>query len=366
MPVAVIVFVIHPFRPEGDLFADAAQGQFADGAVQQHFVPVFAQHFIGVEFGGAHGAAPGHGAGGEHAGGMGEVEHRHAAGDHADHGLEVRVSAGGYLPLHDGEVGCADHTGAAVAPRLGGQPVQGVVAVILFVDDRLPDTFGKLAAAGILRYYGIAVMCEAEELAHAELVVAGADQYGGEFLPFGTGGGQVDIGGQLDAVAHLYHFRADEFDAVGGLGEQLFAHGGLRRQRLEAFFYHQADVVAFVIDGGDDAAIAQHHVQRILAQRLDPHFAFQLAAAYFGHQLIAFRQGALLQQRYRIGEALVQIGLEGLQRQSEGGIGGEFHRFQVTRGAQHGIGADLEAGDQDTGAIIIVLFHSYLLIHQTL
>ena len=62
-------------------------------------------------------------------------------GDRGRNGLEVWIVEKGRLPLHDAEIGSANHADLAVAPGLARNPVERVVAIYGLLRERIEDTF---------------------------------------------------------------------------------------------------------------------------------------------------------------------------------------------------------------------------------
>ena len=130
-------------------------------------------------------------------------------------GRQVGRAAQCGLSLDDGAVRAAHHADLAIAPRLRGDPLDGVVAVVA-----LPRVAGVVVAAVACGFVARPDVLDDEDITalhipvrHAVplgegLVVGVADQ---DHRPrSGDGaavfvGGRVDVGGQADAVAHRHH-----------------------------------------------------------------------------------------------------------------------------------------------------------------
>ena len=168
-----------------------------------------------------------------------------AAGVH-EHGFEGGGRQAGGRHLGVGRVGEAHGADLAVAPALGGDPGNGVEAVLAFGEVFGEGAFRAVGAAAVLVDEGVAPFDEvcrhlgaAQGLGvgHAPLraggggfIVGGALQDDGEgsresglaaALP--AGGGQVDVGGEADAVAHGDHDIGKEHVLLRRVG-----HGSLR------------------------------------------------------------------------------------------------------------------------------------------
>ena len=149
-----------------------------------------------------------------------EVRHR----IDRDHRLELRRMADGERMLHGAAVGGADGAQGPVRPRLRGDPLRRVEAVVPVVLDRRPVPFGEVSPADVLRDRDVTVPREeAGRPRGSGLAVRRAfhdrRQPGGR----GAGGGarQVDVGRQADAVAHRHHHVAEDGDPLGRLGLQM-------------------------------------------------------------------------------------------------------------------------------------------------
>lgn len=156
-----------------------------------------------------------------------------AAGVH-EHGFEGGRGQAGGRHLGVGRVGEAHGADRAVTPALGRDPGHGVVAVLAFGEVFGEGSLRAVGAAAVLIDEGVAPLDEVCRhlgaaqglgIGHAPLrsrgggfVVGGALQDDGEgsresglaaALPAGCGG-QVDVGGQADAVAHRDHDIGEE------------------------------------------------------------------------------------------------------------------------------------------------------------
>ena len=122
-------------------------------------------------------------------------------GDHGENRFQMGISHGGGLPLDDAAIGAADHADLAVAPGLPGDPIDGVVAVVLLLPERIEHAFGFVTPADVLGHHGVAAVHEGliERCDIGALAVRGALKDGGKMLAAGR---EKDIGGKADAVAH--------------------------------------------------------------------------------------------------------------------------------------------------------------------
>ena len=70
--------------------------------------------------------------------------------------LQMRRPGAGCQPLGGAHVGAAEHADVAVAPVLGGNPLDRVVAVVGLVDERVPLPLGLEPSAAILNDHRVA------------------------------------------------------------------------------------------------------------------------------------------------------------------------------------------------------------------
>ena len=133
--------------------------------------------------------------------------------------FEVSAGQGRGLGLGEAEVGGAEGADVAVAPVLAADPLLGVVAVVGLADVGLPHAVGVVASAAVLHDDGVAVFEEASgplDEVGVLVVVDGPEQEGREGASLG---GLVDVGGELDAVAHGdSDVEADAWGGHGGTG----------------------------------------------------------------------------------------------------------------------------------------------------
>jgi hypothetical protein len=124
------------------------------------------------------------------------------------------------------DVGSADHADPAVAPGLLADPGGAVDTVGAIVAHPVPHALAFVAAAAVLGDEGVAVFGEVLAEALGTVLVVGQ---AGEDDGMATGqdlavlGGQVDVGGQMHAVAHGHpqvFFDHDVLGAGGGEPEQ--------------------------------------------------------------------------------------------------------------------------------------------------
>ena len=122
--------------------------------------------------------------------------------DPGHHRLEVLAAARSGLPLRHGKVGAACGSDVAVAPRLGADPLLGIVAVLDLEPEWIPLARRVPAAAHVLAYRRIPAGREVHAILHHVLVVVvvwSPDQDRGRW-PVNVG--QVDVCGELDPVSH--------------------------------------------------------------------------------------------------------------------------------------------------------------------
>ena len=135
-------------------------------------------------------------------------------------GLEVGRRGSRRLEGRDTHVGGAVDADLAVAPGLGGGPLDGVVAVLSLVAVEGHDALGLEAAPAVLDDDGVAVLGSDDGVDHLAsdvlgdgLVVGVAVDEDGILLVVV---GAVDVGGEPDAIAHGGHDVAFDEDLVHG------------------------------------------------------------------------------------------------------------------------------------------------------
>ncbi len=114
----------------------------------------------------------------------------------------MRIIQQRHFPLHNPQIGAADHPDFAVRPRLARDPVQRIVSIAAFLRERLKHAFRSVASAHILHHHGVAVLGE-NPIGGREvraLAVGRANQNGGNAI-FHVGPEYVSR--QANAVAHL-------------------------------------------------------------------------------------------------------------------------------------------------------------------
>ena len=152
-----------------------------------------------------------------------------AAGGLGKRGRMGRVAGGGELHLVLAQVGAAVGADPPVRPGLLGEPRHHVVAVAAVVARDEVLALGLESAAHVLDGDRKAVAGEPARrrvlAPMRHLAVGGADLDDRQWLP-GTDG-EVEVGGQPDAVAHGDHVRGVEPHLVGafGTGEWAFGRG---------------------------------------------------------------------------------------------------------------------------------------------
>jgi hypothetical protein len=117
-------------------------------------------------------------------------------------GLEVGRSGGGRHPLDQAHVGHPVHSHVAVGPGLRPAPVESVPSVVDFGVPRVPLAVGVVPSAAVLNDVDVTPPGEVHGPLHvpiAAVAVGGPLQDDG---PLALLVGQVDVGGQLDAVPH--------------------------------------------------------------------------------------------------------------------------------------------------------------------
>ena len=147
------------------------------------------------------------------------------------------VAAGGGRPLYIAQVGTAHHADAPAAPGLGGDPVQGIVAVLHLVVVGQPFAFAGVAAAYILYHHRIAALDVAVvDFTAVLLAVGGAYQHRGHrgVAAFG----QIYVGGKMYSVPHGHREGPRVF-----YREQMFLRPGRAPQAQDGLFlgagFHQ-------------------------------------------------------------------------------------------------------------------------------
>ena len=130
---------------------------------------------------------------------------------------------GGHAGLGPAGVGGAEGADLAVAPRLVGDPFNGVVAVVGLVTEEIEVALGVEAATAVLDDDDVAVTGEVAGALGAlgfALAVGGALEEDGEGVGHGgaVAGGEVDVVGQGDAVAGGGYDVLPDEDFVGAIG----------------------------------------------------------------------------------------------------------------------------------------------------
>ena len=93
----------------------------------------------------------------------------------------MRVVQGRDFPLHDAQVGAAQHADFAIGPGLARDPVKRVAAIGGLLFERPEDALGCVAPAHILDHHGIAALDERRVIGRdgGPLAVGRAHQDGG-------------------------------------------------------------------------------------------------------------------------------------------------------------------------------------------
>ena len=119
----------------------------------------------------------------------------------------------------DAHVGGAVDADPAIAPGLGGGPLDGVVTVVVLVPVEGHDALGLETATAVLDDDGVAVLGGDDGVDHLAadvlgdgLVVGDAVDEDGVLLVVV---GAVDVGGEVDTVAHGGHHVALDEDFGG-------------------------------------------------------------------------------------------------------------------------------------------------------
>ena len=163
------------------------------------------------------------------------------------------IAAGRRGPLNVPEIGAAGHSYVSVTPRLCGNPVQGVAAVLDFIVIRHPFASAVLSAPDILYDDRVAALYEPVVLlCTVALTVGGADQdcryLGGERPGTYCGGvqhmlgddraGKIDVCSQQLTVCRRDHVgsgkthRADRFVAPFFQNGMFFHSGQYQDSRI--------------------------------------------------------------------------------------------------------------------------------------
>ena len=152
--------------------------------------------------------------------GAGEVVGR---ADRHYHGRQMRRVERGERRLVGAGVGIAHRPDFAIAPLLNSEPFHRIVSILGFFRERVPLAFGREPPADVLNGDDVAAPREelgAGRLARGGFVVWRPLQDDGEAprRALAGEGGEVEVGGEQSAVAHLYHDVALDADAVLGAG----------------------------------------------------------------------------------------------------------------------------------------------------
>lgn len=160
-----------------------------------------------------------------------------------DGGLEVRRMEDRGAGLGVGGIRRAPHRHLTVDVRLGCQPFNGVVAILAVADVLALHALGVERAALVLQDDDVAVAGKGLRLRHqglALLVVGRALQQRGQLRVDGDAVHRrpVDVGGQLDAVAHRHHdlaalerLRPGVRSVDGASHQEETNHASVRRSR---------------------------------------------------------------------------------------------------------------------------------------
>src|SRR5262245_10964922 len=108
------------------------------------------------------------------------------------------------LPLHDPPIGATDHADLAVAPGLGGDPVERIVAIGALLMEWIELAFRRVAPADVLHHHDVSAIDESLVAGRDRhtLVVWSAleDHWRAQFSR-----GKEYVGGQAHSVAHRDH-----------------------------------------------------------------------------------------------------------------------------------------------------------------
>jgi hypothetical protein len=140
--------------------------------------------------------------------------------DARGHRREVPVPERRRQPLREREVGRPARPDLSGGPRLGPAPLLRVEAVPRLVNEGRPRALGVEAAAHVLDHDDVAPLREVDGVLDARRDVVGirrADQDHGERA---RRVGQVDVGRELDAVAHRHADAELSADAVERTGRR--------------------------------------------------------------------------------------------------------------------------------------------------
>src|SRR5580704_2959059 len=131
---------------------------------------------------------------------------------------EMRGSGVGGAHLRVSDVAATEHADFPVGVRKRGGPLDGVVAVVGLVDERVELSFGAVTAARVFHDDDVAALSAANaDAGFVAAVVGSADEEDGEFA---VGLRAIDVGFEDDAVAHGDFDVAIEDDLVGVRGER--------------------------------------------------------------------------------------------------------------------------------------------------
>lgn len=214
VPERSVIGIGKPFIPvRRDFFEQRISGEWHDVEVGIHGVAAVPEGFeaglpgrIGL------GTAPG-GVGGEirKDPALDEIELERASlitpalvvvggSDIGDDRLESGGSGEGRLPLGETDIRRPKHADATVRPGLGADPLAGVVTVALFVGEGVELAFGIVAAADVEEEDGVPLSGGANgKSGVCDAAVGGALE---DDRIASRGGGEIEIGDQVDAIAH--------------------------------------------------------------------------------------------------------------------------------------------------------------------
>ena len=230
-------------------------------------------------------------------------------------------------------------------------------AVVPLVDDGLPVTLRELPAPGVLGHHGVAIVDKGQKLLDVLLVVAGSDQHGGKGLPVRSPGWQIHIRRQLHPVPHRHHLHPREIQPVCRSGQEgVLQHLRQRRGEFPAVLYQQAQIVALVVDAGNDLTVPQNDIQGAFSGRLDQavdHMAAALVVPVLrGGQLIPLRDGAAAHAGQRVRKAAVQLRIERGHGPDIRDLPGEAQAFQIPRRAEDLLAVYGQSGQEDSRPVI--------------
>jgi hypothetical protein len=127
-----------------------------------------------------------------------------AGSDHRADACEVRRMSDGGEHLRSADVRPAKHADLAVRIRLSGNPLDGVVAVLGFVEEGVPVTVGSIPAANVLNEDDVAVGGSA--LREVDVVAPDSPAIGSalkEDREFTVGIRAIDVATENDAISHF-------------------------------------------------------------------------------------------------------------------------------------------------------------------